>query len=91
MKMTRLSPSQAMVLAVSVLALASLACSAIVRSTPATPGEGNTPGPASSTPSSPAKAKTGHWEGAPSVSFNVTAEPFKRSQPGRFVSEQSES
>ncbi len=73
MKTIRVSPSQAVVLAVSVLALASLACSAVVRSTPATPGEANTPGPASPMPLALTKAKAGHWEGTPSVSFDVAA------------------
>jgi photosystem II stability/assembly factor-like uncharacterized protein len=73
MKTTRLSPPLAAVLAVSMLALASLACSAIVRSTPATRGEANTPGSASSTPPALVKARTGHWEGTPSVSFDVAA------------------
>jgi len=74
MKTTRLLPRQAVTLAVATLALASLACSAIARSTPAAPGEkGTATRTPSLTPLALVKAKVGHWEGTPSVSFDVAA------------------
>lgn len=74
MKTTRLPPRQAVILAVAALALASLACSAISRSTPAVSGEkGTATRSPSPTPLALTKARVGHWEGTPSVSFDVAA------------------
>jgi photosystem II stability/assembly factor-like uncharacterized protein len=74
MNVPGLPPRQAVILAVSALALASLACSAIARSTPAVSGKPDTATrPPSPTPSALTQAKAGHWEGTPSVSFDVTA------------------
>jgi photosystem II stability/assembly factor-like uncharacterized protein len=74
MKVPGLPPRWTVMLAVSALALASLACSAIARSTPAVPGKSGTPtGSQSPTPSALTQAKAGHWEGTPSVSFDVAA------------------
>ena len=74
MKVSGLAPRQAVILAVSALALASLACSAIARSTPAVSDKSGAatrlPSPA---PPALNQAKAGHWEGTSSVTFDVAA------------------
>jgi photosystem II stability/assembly factor-like uncharacterized protein len=63
---TKLSPRRVLILVASMLMLATLACAAIA------PTVSSTSTLAPETPESGIKA--GHWEGEPSVSFNVTSE-----------------